>query len=82
MLIVCLRRAYPAYVSSPMFVSKARTYPNEASFRCRLLAIHTNIILSSKGLPRTNTLAYWPTFKLKGKSFMILSPVANFIKHF
>jgi hypothetical protein len=43
---------------SLVFAGKARAYPSEAPFRCKLLASPTNITLDWKGLPGTNTLAY------------------------
>jgi len=46
-----------------MFAGKARAYLNEAPFRCStqglLLYSPTKIRLGSKGLPWTNTLAYY-----------------------
>jgi hypothetical protein len=56
---------YPwqAFQPSLMFVGKAGAYPSEAPFRYstlnRLLALPTNISLAWKGLPRTDTLAYY-----------------------
>ncbi len=34
---------------------EAVDYPSEASFRCSTVALSTNIRLSPKGLPKTNT---------------------------
>ncbi len=46
-----------------MFVVKAEAYPSDALLRCstlgRFLASPTNIRQGWKGLPETNTLAYF-----------------------
>jgi hypothetical protein len=46
-----------------------------ASFYGKLLALHTNIRKGWKGLPRTNTLAYYENLEIEEeKSFITLAP--------
>ncbi len=52
-----------------MLVGKARIYPIEEPFKGRLLALHTNITLGWRGLPGTNSLAYYVGGLDKGKTF-------------
>ena len=53
-----------------LFVGKAGAYPIEEPFRCS-----TNIRLDLKGLPGTNTLAYYENSWLTGKkSFITWAP--------
>jgi hypothetical protein len=56
-----------------MFMSKAGAYWIEAPFR--ILALLINIILDLKGLPGTNTLAYYDHELITAlKSFSTLGP--------
>ncbi len=52
-----------------MLVGNARTYPIEEPFKGRLLALHTNNRLGWRGLPGTNTLAYYVGGLDKFKTF-------------
>jgi hypothetical protein len=55
---------------SLMFAGKARAYPSDAPFR-----YSTNIRLGWKGVPGTNTLAYYKNLYLTAvKSFITLAP--------
>ncbi len=55
-----------------MFAGKAGAYPSEAPFR--LLASPTNIRLGWKGMPGTNTLAYYGKASLTAvKRFITLA---------
>jgi hypothetical protein len=62
-----------------MFAGKARVYQREAPLKCRLLASPTNIRLSWKGLPGTNTLAYYKNPLITViKSFIVQAPEVCF----
>jgi hypothetical protein len=51
-----------------MFAVKGGAYPGGAYLKGELLTLPSNIILGWKGLPRTNTLAYFGHLKvMKGK---------------
>jgi hypothetical protein len=68
-----------------MFVSKAGTYPSEAPFRCSTLLVpgltHTTIGPGWKGLPGTNTLAYYGNpYITAAISLMIQAPGVCIIK--
>jgi hypothetical protein len=70
-----------------MFAGKAGAYPSGApkitSPLVRLLALHTKIRLGCKGLPGTNTLAYYEHLSITDvKSFITLAPVAKIINIF
>ncbi len=63
------------FQSSIMFAGKAGAYPSEAPFRYSNLG-YANIRLGWKGLPRTNTLAYYENPSIMAvKSFVGLAPV-------
>ncbi len=60
---------------SLMFAVKARAYPSEASFRCSTLDLLANDKLDWKGLPGTNTLAYYENpYITTVKRFIGLAP--------
>ncbi len=65
-----------SFQPSLMFAGKAGAYPSEgASLLGRLLASPTNLRLGWKGLPRTNTLAYYESLKITTvKSFIVQGP--------
>ncbi len=70
-------------VRSLKVVGKAGAYPSVAPLgaplKGRLLALPTNIGVGLKGLPRTNTLAYYVTAV---KSLKTLAPLWRFHKTF
>jgi hypothetical protein len=64
-----------------MFGGKAGTYPNEAPER--LVALLPNIRLGWKGLPGTNTLAYYENLLIMAVKSFRLAPGVVFTKlHF
>ena len=66
-----------------MFAGKEGAYPSEVPFRCSTLgyAPTTNIRLGWKGLPGTNSLAYFENPLITAViSFMIQAPRANNMK--
>ncbi len=69
-----------------MFVGKASAYLSGTPFRYptlggRLLVLPTNIRIGWKGLPRTNTLAYYEHSLIACvKSFITMGPGDNGIK--
>jgi hypothetical protein len=56
-----------------MFADKVGAYPSKAHFR--ILALSTNIRLGWRGLPGTNTLAYYDNPQITAvKSFTVDAP--------
>jgi hypothetical protein len=50
---------WPAFAPQSNGCVKAGAYPSEVPFRVGILALPTDIRLGCKGLPGTNTLAYY-----------------------
>jgi len=71
---------WQAFLKDVMVTNKAGNYPIESPFRCstRVGSALSHKQLGWRGLPVTNTLAYWPEKHSKDKNLLGATPLKLF----